>query len=147
MRRTRRIAFRAALLVAFGAAGLAANPDRARTLMAENASFIFFREIAGEGPIGTQGVALTPGRSLAVDRAFVPLGLPVWLDTTDPVEVDAKLRRLMVAQDTGGAIKGAVRGDVFWGHGAEAAARAGTMMSRGTYYLLVPRTAVRRPTG
>jgi membrane-bound lytic murein transglycosylase A len=126
---------------------LAAHPARARALMAENASFIFFREIAGEGPIGTQGVALTAGRSLAVDRAFVPMGLPVWLDAVDPLDESVKLRRLMVAQDTGGAIKGAVRGDVFWGHGADAAARAGAMKSPGTYYLLVPRTAMRPPTG
>ncbi len=126
---------------------LAAHPARARDLMAENASFIFFREIDGEGPIGTQGVALTAGRSLAVDRAFVPMGLPVWLDAIDPLDKSAKLRRLMVAQDTGGAIKGAVRGDVFWGYGADAAARAGAMKSPGTYYLLVPRGAVRPPTG
>ena len=126
---------------------LASHPDRAQALMSENASFIFFREIAGAGPIGTQGVALTPGRSLAVDPAFVPLGLPVWLDVTDPIDADAPLRRLMVAQDTGGAIKGAVRGDVFWGHGAHAALRAGAMKSRGTYYLLVPRAALQSPTG
>ena len=125
---------------------LTAHPDRARALMAENASFIFFREIAGDGPIGSQGAALTAGRSLAVDRAFVPMGLPAWLDAGDPLDQDARLRRLMVAQDTGGAIKGVKRGDVFWGHGPEAAARAGVMKSRGTYYLLVPRPA-RRPTG
>lgn len=126
---------------------LASHPDRAQALMTENASFIFFREISGERPIGSQGVGLTPGRSLAVDPAFVPMGLPVWLDVTDPIDADAPLRRLMVAQDTGGAIKGAVRGDVFWGHGTDAAVRAGTMKSSGTYYLLIPRTALQSPTG
>jgi len=126
---------------------LVSHPDRAQALMSENASFIFFREIAGAGPIGTQGVALTPGRSLAVDPAFVPLGLPVWIDVTDPIDAEVPLRRLMVAQDTGGAIKGAVRGDVFWGHGTDAAQRAGAMKSRGTYYLLVPRAALQSPTG
>ena len=126
---------------------LASHPDQARALMSKNASFIFFREIAGEGPVGAQGVALTPGRSLAVDPSFVPLGLPVWLDVTDPIDADAPLRRLMVAQDTGGAIKGVIRGDVFWGHGEDAALRAGVMKSRGTYYLLIPRAAPLSPTG
>ena len=125
---------------------LASHPDQAQVLMAKNASFIFFREIAGEGPIGSQGVSLTPGRSLAVDPAFVPMGLPVWLDVTDPIDTDTPLRRLMVAQDSGGAIKGAVRGDVFWGHGIDAAKRAGAMKSNGTFYLLIPRTALQFPS-
>ena len=126
---------------------LASHPDQAQALMAKNASFIFFREISGVGPIGTQGVALTPRRSLAVDTLFVPLGLPLWLDVTGATDGDAPMRRLMVAQDTGGAIKGAVRGDVFWGHGTDAALRAGAMKSRGTYYLLIPRAAPQAPTG
>ena len=82
-----------------------------------NPSYIFFRELEGDGPIGTEGVALTPGRSLAVDRAFLAMGLPVWLDADDPLEPTGRLRRLMVAQDTGGAIRGPVRGDVFFGQG------------------------------
>ncbi len=126
---------------------LADHPGQAKALMAANASFIFFRETAGDGPIGSQGVALTPGRSLAVDRTFVPMGVPVWLDTTDPLDAAVALRRLMVAQDTGGAIKGIIRGDVFWGHGAEATRRAGNMKSRGTYYLLLPLPAARPKTG
>ena len=126
---------------------LASHPDQARALMSENASFIFFREIAGDGPIGSQGVALTPGRSLAVDPSFVPLGLPIWLDVADPIDANARLRRLMVAQDTGGAIKGVVRGDVFWGHGEDAARRAGVMKSPGTYYLLIPKATRQSPTG
>lgn len=120
---------------------LAAHPGQARAVMARNRSFIFFRVLHGDGPIGALGVALVPGRSLAVDRRFIPLGIPVWLDATDPLSATTKLRRLMVAQDTGGAIRGPVRGDVFWGHGVEAAARAGRMKSRGRYYLLLPRDA------
>ncbi len=120
-------------------AWLAAHPAEGRRLMHENPSYVFFRELKGDGPIGAQGVALTPGRSLAVDPGFVAYGLPVWLDAEDPVARGARIRRLMVAQDTGGAIRGPVRGDVFWGFGAEAAERAGLMKSRGGYWLLLPR--------
>lgn len=116
------------------------NPGPGKSLMATNASFIFFavQSRADGGPTGAQGVALTPGRSLAVDRRFVPLGVPVWLDTTDPSRRGAPLRRLMVAQDTGGAITGPVRGDVFWGYGEEAASAAGAMKETGRAYLLLP---------
>lgn len=124
-------------------AWLKAHPSEATAMMNRNRSFIFFRELTGEGPQGAQGVALTPGRSLAVDKRFVPLGLPVWLDTTDPLDGKQPLRRLLIAQDTGGAIKGPVRGDVFWGHGPEALERAGRMKQEGGYYLLVPRPASR----
>ena len=99
------------------------------------------------GPIGAQGVPLTPGRSLAVDRRYIPLGLPVWLDTTWPSEPDRPLRRLLVAQDAGGAIKGVVRGDFFWGFGEPALAYAGKMKSRGRYYLLLPNAAAARLVG
>jgi membrane-bound lytic murein transglycosylase A len=125
-------------------AWLAAHPGRARAMMERNKSYIFFRALEGDGPIGAMGVALVPGRSLAVDRRFIPLGLPIWLDTTDPLSATTPLRRLMVAQDTGGAIRGPVRGDVFWGHGGDAAARAGHMKSLGRYFLLLPRRAVPR---
>lgn len=120
------------------------NPDKANGLLAENPRFIFFREIEGDGPIGAEGLALTPGRSLAVDRRFVPLGVPLWLDTTWPLEPDRPLRRLMVAQDTGGAIKGPVRGDFFWGYGAPALRQAGRMKSQGRYYLLLPNAVAER---
>jgi membrane-bound lytic murein transglycosylase A len=119
---------------------LRANPQEADAVMNRNPSFVFFRELDGDGPVGAQGVALTPGRSLAVDRSFVPYGVPVWLDAEDPVDGEVRVQRLLVAQDTGGAIRGPVRGDVFWGHGPEAEHRAGLMKSRGRYFLLLPKT-------
>jgi membrane-bound lytic murein transglycosylase A len=123
-------------------AWIKANPDAGAALMAENPSYVFFRESVGDGPIGAQGVALTAERSLAVDRDFVPLGVPVWLDAGEGAD---KLQRLMVAQDTGGAIRGPVRGDVFWGFGPAAEARAGTMKAAGEYYLLLPKTVTVAP--
>lgn len=99
---------------------IADNPEAGSRLLTENPSYIFFRELRGPGPLGAQGAPLTPRRSLAVDKAFIPYGVPVWLDTTWPLEAERPLRRLMVAQDTGGAITGPVRGDFFWGHGPEA---------------------------
>jgi len=120
---------------------LASHPADAKTLMNKNASFVFFRPLKDTGPVGAQGVALTPERSLAVDRRLIPLGVPIWLDTSDPLDESRPLRRLMVAQDTGSAIRGAVRGDVFWGHGPKAALRAGHMRQHGTYYLLLPKKA------
>lgn len=122
-------------------AWLAANPSRAAAVMARNASYIFFRRLSGEGPIGAQGVPLTPGRSLAVDPRFVPLGAPVWIDIVDHVAPHKRLRRLAVAQDTGSAIVGPVRGDLFWGFGAWAAMRAGSMKARGRLFVLLPRGA------
>lgn len=119
-------------------AWLAANPDQARDVMNLNPSYVFFREITGEGPIGAQGVALTAGRSLAVDRRYLALGVPLWLDSEDALRDGVAWRRLMVAQDTGGAIRGPVRGDVFYGAGADAAARAGRMKRSGRYTALVP---------
>jgi len=115
------------------------NPDAAADLLAVNRRYIFFDEIRGDGPIGAEGVALTAGRSLAVDTRFLPLGLPMWLDTLQPGPADEPLRRLVVAQDTGAAIKGPVRGDFFWGTGDAALEQAGRMKHRGRYYLLLPR--------
>ncbi len=126
---------------------LRANPEAGRRLMNKNESFVFFRVVDGDGPLGAQGVPLTPGRSMAVDRTFIPYGVPIWLNTTDPLDAKKPLRRLMVAQDTGSAIKGPVRGDVFWGFGAEAAQRAGVMKSRGQYYLILPANRVFNPEG
>jgi membrane-bound lytic murein transglycosylase A len=113
--------------------------------MDENPSYVFFRELPGDGPLGSEGVVLTAGRSLAVDRNFIPLGAPVYVAIDDTM---SPLRRLMVAQDTGGAINGPVRGDVFWGFGADAEARAGAMRDRGKYYLLLPKDVMLpRPPG
>ncbi len=126
---------------------LIAHPEQARAIMERNGSYVFFRERpelnADEGPIGAQGVPLTAGRSLAVDPRYIPLGAPVWLDTTAPwPEGEGPLRRLMVAQDSGGAIDGPVRGDVFWGTGARAEAIAGRMRSEGRYVVLLPKAAI-----
>ena len=122
---------------------LRAHPERADDLMRRNARYIFFREIHGPGPIGAQGVALTAGRSLAVDPSFLPLGAPLYLSTTYPA-TDEPLNRLMVAQDTGGAIKGPVRGDFFWGSGESALAQAGRMKQEGRYWLLLPKPVAER---
>lgn len=115
------------------------NPEAAGDLLAVNRRYIFFEEIYGDGPIGAQGAALTAGRSLAVDTRYVPLGLPMWLDTLNPGSGETPLRRLVVAQDTGAAIKGPVRGDFFWGSGDAALEFAGRMKHKGRYYLLLPR--------
>ncbi|MCS6932413.1 MAG: MltA domain-containing protein [Acetobacteraceae bacterium] len=120
----------------------AAPPEEAAALLSANPSYVFFRLIEGlsaeDGPIGTLGAPLTPGRSLAVDRALIPLGLPVWVETRDPLD-GRPLRRLMVAQDTGGAIRGPGRGDWFWGWGALAEERAGRMREPAALTVLLPR--------
>jgi membrane-bound lytic murein transglycosylase A len=118
-------------------AWLKAHPSEAPALMAENPRYVFFRFLDSDGPVGAAGVPLTPGRSLAVDPHFVPLGVPLWLDSSDPD--GHPLRRLMIAQDSGAAIKGPVRGDVYWGPGEAAFDKAGRMKSLGSYYLLLPR--------
>ena len=116
------------------------NPAKAAALLNRNPSYVFFRELpAGlDGPLGALGVPLTAGRSIAVDPGFIPLGAPVFLDTTWPASA-APLQRLTVAQDTGGAIKGAVRADLFWGFGSEAETYAGYMKETGRLWLLLPR--------
>lgn len=129
-------------------AWLVANPGQAKDIMARNKSYIFFRENKeldpAEGPLGAQNVPLTAGRSLAVDPRHIPLGAPLWLETSAPWPGGERpLRRLVVAQDTGGAIKGPIRGDVFWGAGKQAEAIAGHMKNQGRYFVLVPRAALR----
>ncbi len=119
---------------------LAARPTEGAKLMRTNRSYVFFRELEGPGPLGALGAPLTPGRSIAIDRRRFPLGMPVWLDTVLPGDGAPPLRRLMIAQDTGGAIRGSVRADIFWGPGSEAAARAGAMQSPGRYWFLRPRS-------
>ncbi len=118
---------------------LAKNPKKGLELMKKNKSFVFFRLLKGAGPLGAQGVELTPGRSVAVDRDFIPLGVPIWLDTTHPLKDEKPLRRLVVAQDTGGAIRGPTRADFFWGAGYQAGKNAGFMKSFGTMHVLLPK--------
>jgi membrane-bound lytic murein transglycosylase A len=120
------------------------NPAAGAALRRENPSYVFFRKISGDGPIGAEGVGLTPRRSIAIDRAFIPLGVPIWLEAEERFAPAAMVRRLVIAQDTGGAIKGPVRGDVFWGTGSAAGSRAGEMNAEGRYYLLLPRATAER---
>ncbi|MCD6042898.1 MAG: MltA protein [Burkholderiales bacterium] len=125
----------------------AANPHKLQEALNHNASYVFFRELppADEGPIGALGVPLAAGYSLAVDRRHVPLGAPVYLASTYPISV-VPLERLMAAHDTGGAIRGAVRADFFWGSGHEAGVAAGRMRQPGRLWLLWPR-GVTLPAG
>lgn len=119
------------------------HPKEGAALRRENPSYVFFHALSGPGPLGSEHVVLTAGRSLAVDRRFIPLGLPIWLEAQQRYAAGV-IRRLVVAQDTGGAIKGPVRGDLFWGNGKKAAEGAGAMNARGRYYLLLPKTVAAR---
>jgi membrane-bound lytic murein transglycosylase A len=114
-----------------------ANPVAAQALIAENDRYIFFRDTGEDGPFGAQGAVLTPMRSLAVDRSYVPLGVPVFVSTKHPD--GGAMNMLMVAQDVGAAIKGAIRGDIFWGTGEAAFQDAGRMHAPGQLYILVPK--------
>lgn len=121
------------------------NPDRAFALMERNPSYVFFKVREEKGAVGAVGALLTPARSLAVDSRYIPYGLPVYLETELPPEPQREpvpFKRLMVAQDTGGAIKGPVRGDIFFGTGDEAEYLAGYMARKGVYSLLVPKEII-----
>ena len=115
-------------------AWLRAHPEEGRAIMRENKSYVFFQELTGPGPLGALGLPVTPRATVAADPRFVPLGAPVILSVDRP-----EANGLWVAQDTGGAIKGANRFDTFWGAGEEAARIAGGMSARGTSYLLLPK--------
>ncbi len=123
---------------------LADNPDQMMDVLKTDPSFVFFRPLKnGDGPYGSANVVLTPKRSLAVDRKHLPLHAPVWLSASHPDPEDSNnnavnFNRLMVAQDTGGAISGEIRGDVFWGFGDDAEEIAGRMANAGRYWLLLP---------
>ena len=119
------------------------NMNKLRELLNNNPSYVFFRELpAGlPGPLGALGVPILGERSVAVDPKFVPLGAPVFLSTTEP-NSNKPLKRLMMAQDTGGAIKGGVRADLFWGAGFEAGAKAGAMKQAGKIWVLLPKEFV-----
>ncbi len=127
---------------------LEAHPDQMDSVINQNKSFVFFRKLNLDGALGSQGVTLTPGYSLAVDRQWIPMGAPLWLSTTRPdsknPELNKPMQRLMIAQDTGGAIKGKVRGDVFWGGGERATLIAGHMKNLGHYWMLLPRHTLSR---
>ncbi|MEP6607741.1 MAG: MltA domain-containing protein [Burkholderiaceae bacterium] len=118
------------------------NPARLKEALDHNASFVFFRELPlgnpSAGPLGALGVALTPGYSLAADARFIPLGAPLVLATLDP-DTQAPLVRPMMAQDTGGAIRGPLRFDIFWGFGATAGERAGRQKHQGSAWVLMPK--------
>ncbi len=131
----------------------AANPEKLRALLDQNPSYVFFRELPQNdaspgaaaadlmttgGPMGALGVALTPERSIAVDPHYIPLGAPVFLATTWPGSAQT-LARLVLAQDSGGAIRGAVRADYFWGFGDAAGAQAGRMRQSARMWVLLPR--------
>ena len=116
------------------------NPKKVQQFMNGNPSYVFFKELPNDlsGPIGTLGVPLTAERSIAVDQRVIPMGVPVYLATTFPA-TDRPLNRLMVAQDTGGAINGAVRADFYWGFGDAAGSQAGRMKQQGRMWVLLPR--------
>jgi membrane-bound lytic murein transglycosylase A len=126
------------------------NPDKLRGLLDENPSYVFFREVAPfapgtleasiDGPIGSLGVPLARERTIAVDPRSIPLGAPVFIATTYPLST-RPLQRLVLAQDTGGAIRGAVRADYFWGFGDDAGREAGRMRQQGRLFLLWPKDA------
>lgn len=114
------------------------NPQIADKYLNENQRYVFHRLSGAEGPIGAMGLPLTAGRSLAVDKAYVPLGCMLWLETTGPS--GEKIEKLVAAQDIGGAIKGAIRGDYFWGSGGDdVLALAGKMNAKGRYFILLPK--------
>ena len=114
------------------------NPVQARTIMQTNPRYIFYKENQKGGPIGSLGVVLTAQRSLAVDESYIPLGAPLYLSTTAK---GYAFQKLMMAQDTGSKINGAVRGDVFWGLGKKALEWAGKMKNDGVYYILLPQNS------
>ena len=126
------------------------HPDALPQLLDENPSYVFFREVPPpapgslealiDGPIGSLGVPLLAGRTIAVDPRVIPLGTPVFIATTEPLS-DTPLQRLVMAQDTGGAIRGAVRADFFWGFGDDAGRQAGRMRQTGSLWLLWPNGA------
>ncbi|PCI52018.1 MAG: murein transglycosylase [Alphaproteobacteria bacterium] len=123
---------------------IAANQLQARALMWKNPSYVFFRALDTEIPVGSLNVELTAGRSLAIDRTYVPMGMPLWLDLQPSNEAADPIRRLVIAQDTGGAIKGRVRADIYWGIGEDAGLMAGSMKDRGRFYFLLPKILAER---
>jgi membrane-bound lytic murein transglycosylase A len=119
-----------------------ANPKRTDEVIDQVHSFVFFSESKSPGAVGSQMVVLTPRRSMAIDRAFIAHGTPIWVDTRQPVPNKpgtVPFRQLLIAQDTGGGILGAVRGDIYWGDDKEAMDLGGRMGGPGRYWLLLPK--------
>jgi membrane-bound lytic murein transglycosylase A len=133
-------------------AWLLAHPEEAQRVMEADQSYVFFRELPLGDPAlgspGSEGVPLTPQTSIAVDPAIHALGIPMFLATDAPAPDPAKPLRafatLCIAQDTGGAIKGGLRADIFWGYGADAESVAGRMKSQGRFYVFLPKSMVGR---
>ena len=122
-------------------AWMAAHPNQLAEVLGQNPSYVFFRVLDGgesQGPVGALGVPLTGGYSGAVDKRHITLGAPLFLATSHPANPSVGLNRLIVAQDTGTAIKGAVRGDYFWGYGDEAGHMAGKQNATGYIWQLLP---------
>ncbi len=122
-------------------AWLTNNPQAADEMMDRNHAYVFFQEGKGSGPVGSQNVALTPERSAAIDRNFIPQSVPLFIDTQildQDGTTTIPFQQLLIAQDSGGAIRGPVRADIFWGAGERASAIAGHLKSRGRYFLLLP---------
>lgn len=120
------------------------NPQKGIELMRTNRSYVFFKRLDTIGPVGAQGVILTPEHSLAVDPVYVPYGSPIFLDINHPdpnitPPLNDRIQQLVIAQDTGGAITGPIRGDLFWGYGGSAERKAGVMKSKGKAYILLPK--------
>lgn len=113
------------------------HPAEAQRLMRKNKRYIYFREIQGETPYGTAGVVLTPERSVAVDTNYIPMHTIMFLNTSTPDGMP--IQKMVMAQDTGAAIKGGIRADYFWGHGERAFENAGRMNQSGSYYVLLPK--------
>jgi membrane-bound lytic murein transglycosylase A len=122
------------------------NPDKADEVMNINSSYVFFKIAEGENVVGGQGVPLTAERSLAVDSELIPYGLPLWLETNLKSKSGStqNYNRLFIAQDTGSAIKGAIRGDIFFGYGKEAEEKASYTHAQGRYFVLLPVNVIDR---
>lgn len=120
------------------------HPQDGMSLMRQNKSWVFFRELTGDGPIGAMGVPVRPHVSVAADPLFTPLGAPVLIAADPSLANASKVNGLWIAQDTGGAIKGANRFDSFWGAGDEARRIAGGMLARGNAFILLPKGTLAR---
>ncbi len=126
---------------------LESQPKEGNTILHKNRSFVFFQNLKKPMALGAKEMALTPGYSLAIDKEWIPLGAPLWLTTKIPDKQhdnEKEFQRLMIAQDTGGAINGLMRGDIYWGSGKKATFLGEHMKNKGRYWLLLPKRAFKR---